>query len=336
MITRRTSAPIRARSGTTGRMPATRAVRRSPGRRRRPADVPASASARTASVASSLASSRSQAAARGSGGEDHGVEAAGHEGVHRVGDRRRVGRRAPAVDLEGYDGRAGRRQPASRPSSPAPWCWTAIRWPRTPSVARKSAISADVSDSATQSARRPAAWSAPRAFGPRATSRTPSRTSSSSSASPAASAVSSQPRKPIAGRDDQDVHRCGEDLTGARQQGLLVDVGHHPERGGDHDVGATADEGAGQLVGSTLSGHQDPAAGQHRPSSRLCTPGDARRGSTTPSVTRVQPGWATGLRGRRGTRPYARSKTCLYIGEATVDSFPCGCRRCRAPSRWPR
>ena len=85
----------------------------------------------------------------------------------------------------------------SRPSAPAPWCCTAIRCPATPSASSRSRISAEVSDSATQSACSPAAWIAPRALGPRATIRAPRSTSTSSSARPAASAASTHPRNPM-------------------------------------------------------------------------------------------------------------------------------------------
>ena len=85
----------------------------------------------------------------------------------------------------------------SMPSSPAPWCCTATCRPSTPSVRSSCTISADVSDSATQSGTRPAAWSAPRALGPRATIRVCARASTRSWPRPDASAVSNQPRNPM-------------------------------------------------------------------------------------------------------------------------------------------
>lgn len=71
-----------------------------------------------------------------------------------------------------------------------------MRLPRTPSARRNSSSSAAVSDSATQSAERPACWIAPRAFGPRATICAGRIASRNASSMPASSTASIHPRKP--------------------------------------------------------------------------------------------------------------------------------------------
>ena len=85
---------------------------------------------------------------------------------------------------------------SSSPSAPEPWCCTATRLRETPSASRNCSSSAAVSDSATQSADRPACWIAPRAFGPRATIWAGRIAPRNSSSSPASSTASIQPRNP--------------------------------------------------------------------------------------------------------------------------------------------
>ena len=89
--------------------------------------------------------------------DDGGVRAAAPSGTRRGCAPERPRRRTP---------RRARRRPRR---GAAPRC----PGPATPSSSSTSAISALVSDSATQSAVSPAAWIAPRALGPRATIRVP-------------------------------------------------------------------------------------------------------------------------------------------------------------------
>ena len=162
------------------------------------------------------------------------------------------------------------------PSSPAPCRCTAIRWCSTPSASRNSAISAEVSDSATQSARSPAAWSAPRAFGPRATSRTSARTVTRSSPEPGRLRGVEPATEADAGRHHDDVDRVGDDLAGRLEQPCLVHVRHHAQGRRDHDGRTPARESTAQLVGTTLGGDQDPAAREHGPEIAHGPPPDAR------------------------------------------------------------
>ena len=140
--------------------------------------------------------------------------------------RRRAGRGGEhdRVDLAGGDGRgptrSRRRRPAAVPSGTRRGCATSrtggrerlvetvgaravvlhrdLAGRRRPRRAAPRAISALVSDSATQSAVSPAAWIAPRALGPRATIRVPREHRDERLVEqPAASAASIQPRNPM-------------------------------------------------------------------------------------------------------------------------------------------
>ena len=67
------------------------------------------------------------------------------------------------------------------------------------------------------------------------------------------------------GRHHDHVDGVGDDLAGRLEQGRLVDVRHHTERGCDDDGGTPSRESTAQLVGTTLGGDQDPAAREHGP-----------------------------------------------------------------------
>ena len=113
-----------------------------------------------------------------------------------AGERGGVRRRPPPVDDEALHVGAGLGEGLVEAVRAGAVVLHRDARPATPSPSMTSAISAAVSDSATQSADSPAAWIAPARLGPRATIRARASTSRRAPASPAASAASIHPRKP--------------------------------------------------------------------------------------------------------------------------------------------
>ena len=112
-----------------------------------------------------------------------------------------------AVDFHRYTRMGTTSAPAERnpptnsgngsQASAAPCSWMATRLPETPDSRRYFSTSCEDSDFGDHSSRRPAARSAPVAFGPRARIRADDNASMSWLASPHPSAAANQPRKPI-------------------------------------------------------------------------------------------------------------------------------------------
>src|SRR5271166_5910321 len=118
-------------------------------------------------------------------------------------------------------------------ASAAPCSWMATRSPDTPTSSRYSSTSCEDSDSGDHSSCKPAARSAPVAFGPRDTIRADDNAVMSWLASPHPSAAEAD-----AGVRDQNVGRIGDQCLCVALQFVIVGQRDHVDRGGAADLGA--------------------------------------------------------------------------------------------------
>jgi hypothetical protein len=91
--------------------------------------------------------------------------------------------------------------------------------------------------------------------------------------------------EPDARGHHEHVGRVGDELAGRGQQTGLVEVGLHAERRRGRHLGAAPLQGAGQLVGSPLGGHQHGGAGQDGTQDVHDHPVCGTPTCTTPSTT---------------------------------------------------
>ena len=175
--------------------------------------------------------------------------------------------RLPPVDPDGHDFGARGTQSAQNSgngsqASAAPCSWMAMRLPDTPDSRRYFSTSCEDSDFGDHSSCRPAARSAPVAFGPRATIRADDNAAISWLDSPHPSAAATQPRKPIP--------VCATKISGGSAinalvllvQFVIVGQRDHVDRWGAADLGAIAAQQRAQLLGAARRSHRNAVAGQ--------------------------------------------------------------------------
>ena len=146
----------------------------------------------------------------------------------------------------------------------APCSCTAIRQPLMPNSRKYRETSREDSDSGDHSSRRPAARSAPVAFGPRATIRALDNAAVNRSASPHPSAAATQPRNPI---PVVAITMSGGSATKAsvlRRNSSSSDSATMVIAAALATVGAVAAQQRAQLAGTPRRGDCHPVTGERR------------------------------------------------------------------------